>query len=172
MLKEAQKTGEEADVTIHWIHEDAARFSSQVSYDAAICICEGGFGLLGTADDPEEHDRAILDNIHACLIEKAGLILTVPNGLKKIRQFNQGDVQAGNFDPYYLLETFTVEWNTPEGSKSVQVKERGYTPIGLARLLEDVGFKVQGIYGGTAGRWALRKPELDEMELMAICQRI
>ena len=97
--------------------------------------------------------------------------MTVLNGCRMIRQYTQEDVQNGDFDPLAMVEIHPVEIETPEGQKSVIVRERGYVPtelIGLCRLAE---LEVEHIGGGTAGNWGRRQLELDEMEIMLIARK-
>jgi len=59
MLDEARKAAKEANVEVEWIHADATEFKSNNTFDAAICLCEGAFGLLGRDGDPFEHGLSI-----------------------------------------------------------------------------------------------------------------
>jgi SAM-dependent methyltransferase len=171
MLAEAEKAAGEADVEVEWIHADATRFTSNKRFDAAICLCEGAFSLLGGEDDPIEHDLAILRNVHAALKPGAGFVLTAPNACRLIRQATQGDVENGRFDPVTMVEVYTVEWDTPAGKKSRQVRERSYVPTELVMLFRQAGFEVEHIWGGTAGNWGRRKIHLDEMEVMVVARK-
>jgi len=98
-------------------------------------------------------------------------ILTARNGFSAIRRLSQADLESGRFNPLTLVETFTKEWQTPEGKKSSLVKERRYLPSELARYLRQVGFSVEHVWGGTAGRWARRTLELDEAEIMLVARK-
>jgi 2-polyprenyl-3-methyl-5-hydroxy-6-metoxy-1,4-benzoquinol methylase len=171
MLAEAEKAAAQAGVKINWINRDAAVFKSKEKFDAAICLCEGAFGLLGAGDDPIEHDLSILRNIHSSLKPKARLIMTLLNGLFKIRHYDPkaaGDIQI---DPTTLIETFTLEYDTPEGKKNIRLKERGYVPTELALLFRLAGFGLDQIWGGTAGNWGHRPVKIDEMEIMAVAHK-
>jgi len=153
------------------VHADATGFKSRKKFDAAICLCEGAFGLLGSTDHHLKHDLAILHNINAALKAGSGLILTTPNGFKKIREHTQKDVEQGKFDPLMMVETFSMEYDTPKGKKSVVVRERGYVPTELVLLFNQAGFKVEHIWGGTAGNWGRRDIDLDEIEIMIIAKK-
>jgi len=171
MLAEAEKTARKASVEVTWIHSDATKFTSTSLFDAALCLCEGAFGLLGTDDDPLEHDLSILRNISAALKPGARLIMTVLNGCRMVRQHTQEDVEKSEFDPVTMVEIHPVEIEMSEGRRSVIVRERGYVPtelIGLSRL---AGFETEYIGGGTAGNWGRRQLELDEMEIMLIARK-
>ena len=172
MLAEAEKAAREADVEVELIHADATQFTSDKLFDAAICLCEGAFSLLGSEDDPIEHDLAVLRNIHAALKPGARFILTAPNACRLIRQATQEDVENGRFDPITMVEVFTVEWDTPEGKKSLLVRDRSYVPTELVLLLRQAGFEMEHIWGGTAGDWGRRKIQLDEMEIMVVARKV
>ena len=172
MLAEAEKAAREAEVEVELIHADATRFTSDKLFDAAICLCEGAFSLLGSEDDPIEHDLAILFNIHAALKPRARFILTTANACRLIRQATQEDVEKGRFDPLTMVEVFTVEWDTPQGKKSLLVRGRSYVPTELAMLFRQAGFEVEHIWGGTAGNWGRRKIQLDEMEVMVVARKV
>ncbi|MGA9348023.1 MAG: methyltransferase domain-containing protein [Anaerolineae bacterium] len=171
MLAEAEKAAREADVQVEWIHADATKFTPDKLFDAAICLCEGAFSLLGSQDDPIEHDLAILRNIHAALKAGARFILTAPNACRLIRQSNQEDVEKGRFDPLMMVEVFTVEWDTPEGKRSLQVRGRSYVPTELVLLFRQAGFEAEHVWGGTAGNWGRRELNLDEMEIMVVARK-
>jgi 2-polyprenyl-3-methyl-5-hydroxy-6-metoxy-1,4-benzoquinol methylase len=168
MLAEAKKTAKKAGVTITWIHADAKHFRPDRKFDAALCLCEGAFGLLSSTDNPIEHDLDILRNINTALKPKAKIILTTPNGFQKIRKYSQEDVETGKFDPLTTVENFGIECETPSGKKRVSVRERGYIPTELTLLFNQAGFKVDHIWGGTAGNWRRQKINLDEIEIMVV----
>ncbi len=171
MLAEGEKAAREANVEVAWIHADATKFKSTELFDAAICLCEGAFCLLGKDDDPLEHDLNILHNIHTILKPGARFILTALNGCCMIQQSTQKDVENGRFDPITMVETDIMNYDTPEGQKSVLVRERGYVPTELATLFRLTGFEVEHIGGGTAGKWGRRQIELDEIEVMVIARK-
>ena len=171
MLSEAKMAARKAGVEVEWIQADASKFTYPGSFDAAVCLCEGAFGLLGKDDDPLEHELSILRNINDALKEDKKLILTVLNGFRMIREHSQEDVKSGKFDPITLVEVSSQEYDTLEGKKQVWVKERGFIPTELVVILGQAGFKTEHIWGGTAGNWGRRKIDLDEMEIMVIARK-
>jgi len=171
MLSEARKAARQAKVDVIWVQADAVKYTPAKKFDAAICLCEGAFGLLGTDDDPIEHDLSILRNINAVLKPKAKLIMTTLNGYRMIRQYNREDVESGKFNPNTMVEIESVEYDSLEGKKSALLRERGYVPTELVLLFRLTGFVVENIWGGTAGNWGHRQLELDEMEVMIIARK-
>ena len=172
MLAEAERAAKEAGVEVELIHADATQFTSDKLFDAAICLCEGAFSLLGGEDDPIEHDLAILRNIHAALKPGTRFILTALNACRMIRQATQEDVEGGRFDPFTMVEVYTMEYDTPEGKKSLLVRERSYVPTELLMLFRQAGFEVEHVWGGSAGNWGRRKIHLDEMEIMVVARKV
>ncbi len=172
MLLEAEKAAKKAKVFVEWIHTDAIKYKSNKLFDAAICLCEGAFGLLDMQDDPIEHDLTILKNINAVLKQNAKLILNALNGCAMIRKYSQEDVENGQFDPTTMVEIHPLEYETSDGKKSGMVKERGYAPTELTMLFRQAGFEAEHIWGGTAGNWRKRKINLDEVEIMLIGRKI
>ena len=172
MLNEANKTAKKENVNVRFIKADAVQFRTDEKFDAAVCLCEGAFALLGLDEDPREQDLEILKNINSLLKPNAKFILTTLNGLKMIRDYNQDDVKKGVFDPLTITETHPMEYETNMGKEKVIVKEKGYTGLELKYLLELSGFKVENIWGGTAGNWGRRGIQLDEIEIMVVCSKV
>ena len=172
MLAEAAKEADRAGVDIELVREDAKKYHAENYFDAAICLCEGAFGLLLKDEDPLAHDRAILENLYHSLKPGGKLILGALNGLKKIRDAKQEDIASGKFDPYTLIETYNLEYNKPDGTKKpVTLREHGFLPGELKRLCIEVGFEVEHIWSGTAGNWQRKQIDLDEMEMMVVARR-
>lgn len=171
MLAEARRAAAAAGAEVEWIQADATRHRPERTYDAALCLCEGAFGLFSATEDPEAHDRAVLALAFRALRPGGRFILTALNGLAKIRRFNMDDVAQGRFDPLTLVETCEAEWETREGTQSVTVRERAILPGELARDLARAGFRLEHLWGGTAGNWGRRPLDLDEIEIMAVARR-
>ena len=168
MLNIAREEARRRHVEIELIHSDAQSFSTKTIFDGAICLCEGAFGLLGSADDPFEHDVNILKNVNRALKNEAKFILTCLSSLRNIRMYNDTDVARGKFDVLTMVDTTEMEIETGEGKKKITVRERVYTPPELRRILQTAGFQVEHIFSGS---WNRQIPKLDEYELMAICRK-
>ncbi len=171
MLRQARQAAEKEGVELTLIHADATKFQTEDQFDAAVCLCEGAFCLLSLDEDPHEHDLAILRNIYKALKPGGRLIMTALSALKKIREHSNEDVKSGKFDPWNIIEKYDMEYDTPEGKKSVEVRERGYVASELRFLLTHAGFEVENIWGGTAGNWGRRSVDLDEWELMVVARK-
>jgi 2-polyprenyl-3-methyl-5-hydroxy-6-metoxy-1,4-benzoquinol methylase len=171
MLDEARKCASAAGIKVHWIQSDAAKMELDQKFDAVISLCEGAFGLIGSTESALDHGRRILEAICRSMKPGSKLILTVPNGLAKVRAATDEHVTSGAFDPLTLTETFEMEISLPNGTRTLELHERGFVPSELHLLLELTGFEVIAIFGGTAGDWNREMVSLDEVEIMAIAFR-
>lgn len=164
MLSRAADAARAAHVQIEWIHTNATEFALPERFDAAICLCEGAFGLLGQSDDPIEQPLSILCNISRSLKPQAKAMFTVLNGAAMLRKYQNKDVAAGRFDPLTLVES--SEHPPRQGLPAIAVRERGFVPTELHLLFRLAGLSVLHLGGGTAGNWGRRPLDLDEIEIM------
>ncbi|MCP4112690.1 MAG: class I SAM-dependent methyltransferase [Desulfobacteraceae bacterium] len=171
MLREAQKAASEADVQVHFIVADAQFMSFSEEFDAAISICEGALSLLGSGDNPFNHDQRILQNIFNSLKPGSIFISTVLNAFRRIRQMSEKDVLSGQFDPVTMVEVTNEKVKTKQGQREIYVRERLYTPPEYIRMLRQAGFVAEDVFGGTAGTWDRQPLKLDEMEFMVIAEK-
>jgi SAM-dependent methyltransferase len=177
MLHQAEKAATQAGVSVKWVHGDATTYlmgmsRPQEQFDAALCLCEGAFGLLDIGDDPEEHDRAVLSNINSALPIGATLIMTTLNGYRKLREMTQEDVDSGRFDPVTMVHDVTEELDLPGGKRVMNYRERVYAIPELVGLFRSEGFHPEHIWGGTAGNWGRRNINLDEIEVMIVARKV
>jgi ubiquinone/menaquinone biosynthesis C-methylase UbiE len=169
MLARASRASQAVGVTVEWVRADAARFSLPRRYEAALCLCEGAFGLLGRDDDSLGQPSAILSNISRSLKPQAKVILTVLNATAMLRRCSNQDVAQGRFDPLILVESSAVP--PREGLPPMAVRERAFMPTELVLLCRLAGLTVLHLWGGTAGNWGHRTLDLDEMEIMVVAQK-
>lgn len=169
MLACAASAAKAAGVKVELIHANATRFSLPQKFDAAICLCEGAFGLLGKDDDPIAQPLSILCNISRCLKPQAKAIMTVLNGALMFRKYTNEDVAQGRFDPMALVESY--EMSPREGLPPIAVRERAFAPTEIALLMRMAGMSVLNMWGGTAGNWGKRALDLDEIEIMVVARK-
>ena len=169
MLAEARRASE--GMAVEWVEADAARGLPAGPFDLAICLCEGGLGLLNADEDAEEHDGAILRNVCGALAGGAPFVVTALNGYASIRQMTDDAVAKGSFDPATMRAVYLDEWSLPEGRTEMVIRERLFIPPEMTRLLVESGFEVLAVYGGTAGQWGRRALLLDEVEAMYVCRK-
>jgi 2-polyprenyl-3-methyl-5-hydroxy-6-metoxy-1,4-benzoquinol methylase len=171
MLNVARAKAAVEDVDVKFVQADATAFATEEWFDAAICLCEGGPGLIGKGDDAEAHDLAIFRSIANALKPHAPFLLTTLNGYATIRQMSDQITHEGRFDPATMVSKYEDEWDLPEGTRVVQIYERLFIPPEVVKMLQTAGFRVDNVFGGTAGHWAQRPISLDEVEAMYVCRK-
>lgn len=170
MLSIAAESARAARVDVEWIHANATQFTAPKKHDAAICLCEGAFGLLGQSDDPIEQPLSVLRNIARSLKPQAKALFSVLNATRMIRTYQDSDVAEGRFDPLTMVESSA---HPPrEGLPPVSVRERAFVPTELRLMFRIAGLQVLNIWGGTAGNWGRRSLDLDEIEIMIVARKV
>ncbi len=168
MLDIAKRRMRESGVSIEFIRADAVSFMRANSFNTIICLCEGAFCLHCEDDDTLRRDETILRNIVTSLKPGGVVILNALSALRAVRAATEQTVESGQFDPMTMTERSDVHDLLPEASSEGKLRERFYTAPELRRVAEDVGLRVRGVYGGTAGDWGFRPVTLDDYELMLI----
>jgi cyclopropane fatty-acyl-phospholipid synthase-like methyltransferase len=171
MLEQARKYAEREKASVELIQADASRFSTPELFDHAICLCEGAMGLLNSDKDAAGHDLSILENISNSLKSGGKLLMTVLNGLKKIREHTPEDVKNGIFDPVHLVTREKMLIETDGEQKELQYYEKGFTAGELFHIIKLSGMEILHLWGGTAGSWNKQNLQLDEYEIMVIAQK-
>lgn len=172
MLNEAKKAAAQASAEVEWIQADATEWYSDLLFDGALCICEGGLGLSELNENPVAHDLNILRNIAASLRPNGLFLMTSLNGYAVIRQMTDELIEKRQFDPATMVTLYQDEWNLPEGKKTMTIRERLFIPPEVVAMLNHVGFEVLNVWGGTAGEWRKAPVKLDEIEAMYFCRRL
>jgi len=169
MLAKAAEAAKAAGVHVEWVRANATQFSFPGRFDAAICLCEGAFGLLGSGDDAIDQPLTILCNVSRSLKPGAKVVFTVLNGAAALRKYQNKDVAEGRFDPLTMVESSA--YAPQEGLPAVPLRERAFVPTELSLLFRLAGMPVLNIWGGTAGNWGRRAVDLDEIEIMVVARK-
>lgn len=169
MLARAAVAAKAANAHVEWVRSNATQFTLPGKYNAAVCLCEGAFGLLGQSDDPIDQPLSILCNISRSLKPQAKAVFTVLNGAAMLRKYQNRDVTEGRFDPLTMVESSAHP--PQEGLPAVAVRERAFVPTELTLLFRVAGMSVLNMWGGTAGNWGRRPLDLDEIEIMIVARK-
>jgi SAM-dependent methyltransferase len=171
MLEQARQLAEREGASLDLVQADATSFEFPEEFNHAICLCEGAMGLLGPEDDAGERDLKILRNISKSLKPGGKLLMTVLNGLKKIREHSPEDVQSGIFDPTHLVTLEKMQMEKEGHTEEIQVREKGFTAGELQHLLRRADMEVLRLWGGTAGQWNRQALDMDEYEIMVLARK-
>jgi SAM-dependent methyltransferase len=169
MLARARARADAAGVRVEWIQADLVCFATRTPFDGAICMLEAAFGFMTPADDPVDHDLAILRNVHASLKPGARFLLGASNGYKAIRDYTQADVASGRFDPVAMVQEHELSWTAPDGTeRRARFRVRPYLPPEIAALMRQAGLEVEHVWGGTHGRGPVG---LDDYMITVVARR-
>jgi cyclopropane fatty-acyl-phospholipid synthase-like methyltransferase len=167
MLDAARTRAENENVEVSFVQldlRDLAEYfqDDEPAFDAAICLCESGFGVLGW-----KSDLKLLSDIRKLLTENGHLVITTYNGIKKYRSDR---VSSSSFDFLKGISHWAVPDDWHGGGKLAE-DQRVYIPSEIAMLLQLAGFGEVQVYG--CGPGDFRKQDLvpDDTEMMIVCRK-
>jgi len=142
---------------------DVRDLGHEAEFDAVVCLCQGGFGLLGGRDEARVFGR-----IAAAVRPGGWLALTAFSAAFAVRFLEDGE----SFDPAtgVLHERSTVR--NEDGVEQVfDLWTTCFTPRELGLMAESAGLDVVGVHGVTPGRYGTAPPTLDDPELLLLARR-
>src|SRR5262245_56772181 len=132
-------------------------------FDAVVCLCQGGFGLLGGRDEP-----AVFGRIAAALRPGGRLALSALPAAFAVRFLEEGE----SFDPAtgVLHERSTVR--DPDGAEGeFDLWTTCCTGRELELLARAAGLEVDAVAGVAPGRYGTDAPTLEHPELLLLAHR-
>lgn len=132
-------------------------------FDAAICLCQGGFGLLGGRDEVEVFTRI------ARTVRPGGrLAVSAFSVLFATRFLEPGET----LDPATgVLHERTRLRNEQGDERSADLWTTCFTARELELLAALAGVDVLAVHGVTPGRYLAAPPDLDQPELLLVAHR-
>jgi SAM-dependent methyltransferase len=132
-------------------------------YDAAICLCQGGFGLLG-GEDEEDVLRRIVEAVRP----GGAVALSAFSAYFALRFREEGE----SFDPStgVVHERSTVR-DDDGNEREFDLWTTCFTARELGLLAREAGLVDVEVHGATPGRYGRRPPSLDEPELLLLARR-
>jgi SAM-dependent methyltransferase len=145
-------------------HElDVRDLAYDAEFDAAICLCQGGFGLLGGRDE-----AAVFARIASTLQPGGRLALSAFSAAFVLRNLEAGeefDLATG-----VLHETATVR--DPGGrEEEFELWTTCFTVRELELLARSAGLDVVAVHGVTPGAYRAQPPALDHHEILLLARR-
>ena len=132
-------------------------------FDAALCLCQGGFGLMDVLDD----DLAVMGTIARSLR---------PGGVAAVSAFSAYFAVrhhvAAEFDAATGTSSERTTIRDPQGTpKEVDLTTGCFTPREMRLMAERVGLEVLAIYGVEPGAYGRSEPSVDLAELLLVARR-
>ena len=151
-----------AGVKASFFEVDARQMPFDDEFDAAISLCQGGFGLMGG------DDSLVLRRIAEALKPRGRLILTAFNALFEAahrREDATFDVDAG-----VVHERTTIKDETGAESE-VDLWTSVYTPRELRLLALGVGLVPERVWAVEPGAYARNKPDAEHPEFLMVATK-
>ncbi len=153
MVKAGRETTKRKNVQVDFRVCDARELLFENEFEAALCLCEGAFGLLENDDE----NYKVLKAVHRSLRKQGIFILTALNLFRD-------DKHA----PMTCRSYFEEEIVKKDGQKkTIKCSDRSYTFSGLKWVLEQHGFKV--LLG--ANPFSKQKISYGSMEFMTVSEK-
>jgi SAM-dependent methyltransferase len=131
-------------------------------FDAAICLCQGGFGLLGGTDD-----EAVIGRIAAAVRPGGGLAVSAFSSYFALRWHEDGDA----FDPATGVNHEVATLRNEAGEqRSADLWTTCFTARELSLLARGAGLEVRSVSGVTPGDYGERPATLDRPELLLLAR--
>jgi SAM-dependent methyltransferase len=132
-------------------------------FDAVLCLCQGGFGLMDVLDD----DLAVMGTIARSLR---------PGGVAAVSGFSAYFAVRHHVAAEFDAATGTCSERTtihdPQGApKEVDLTTGCFTPREMRLMAERVGLEVLAIYGVEPGAYGRSEPSVDLAELLLVARR-
>ncbi len=144
-----------------WVRADARRLPFRArSFDAAISLCQGGFGLLGGDDD------AIVLGQMAESVKRGGRIaVSAFSSYFAVRHLEPGEA----FDAGSGVNHERAEVRDPSGQPATfDLWTTCFTPRELRMMAAAAGITVRAIWSVSPGSYADRPPDLDRPEFLLV----
>jgi SAM-dependent methyltransferase len=152
-----------AGSTAHFEVADVRELDYDAQFDAVICLCQGGFGLLGGADDERVIERFI-----RALRPKGRLALTAFSSYFVVRHLEPQDA----FDPTTGVNHERATLKDEAGhERDFDLWTTCFTPREIRLLAERAGLRVEAVYGVTPGAYKRTPVTLDDPELLLLACR-
>ena len=132
-------------------------------FDAAVCLCQGGFGLLGGHED-----AGVIGRIVAAVRPGGGIAVSALSSYFALRFQEEGE----GFDPATGVHHEVAAVRDEAGTeREFEMWTTCFTARELALLAEAAGVRVESVSGVTPGAYRTAPPALDQPELLLIGRR-
>ena len=146
-----------------FVELDVRDLAYDAEFDATVCLCQGGFGLLGGTDE-----LAVFARIAATVRSGGWLALTAFSSTFAVRFLEDGET----FDPAtgVLHERTTVR--DPDGAeRDFDLWTTCFTARELTLLACNARLTVDGVFGVQPGGFGRAAPAIEQAELLLLARR-
>lgn len=142
---------------------DVRDLAANRDYDAVICLCQGGFGLLGGEDEP-----AVFARLAAAVSPGGRLALTACSAAFALRWLEDGET----YDPLHgVLHERTAVRAANGDEREFDLWTTCFTPRELMLLASREGLVDVQVHGARPGAYRVAPPTLHDPELLLLARR-
>jgi SAM-dependent methyltransferase len=153
----------EAGSTATFVEGDVRALDYDAEFDALICLCQGGFGLLGGTDD-----EAMIERFARAVVPNGRIALTAFSSYFVVRHLEPQDT----FDPDRGLNHERATLRDDAGNeREFDLWTTCFTARELRLLAQRAGLVVDGVHGVAPGAYARTAVTLDAPELLLLARR-
>lgn len=150
-------------LTVEFRAADVRDLDEHEAFDAVICLCQGGFGLLGGSDD-----EAVIARYAGALRPGGRMALSAFHVAFAVRFLEAGD----RFDPATGVHHERATLRDTEGTeRDFDLWTTCFTPRELRLLAAAAGLRVESVAGVAPGRYGDDPPALEHPELLLLAAR-
>lgn len=155
MIAEARKQAAEAGVSCDFRQERGERFSTDRSFDSAICL----FTTLGQISDQGENS-GLVEQVHSALYSGATFVVEVPQRETAVNLLKTHEKYGGEKRKAYVYRVYDSQSQViseefrivgEHGEHTYLLKYKLYDRLELETLLSRAGFVVVSAYGDYLG---------------------
>ncbi len=141
---------------------DARAMGFDREFDAAICLCQGAFGLMTSPDD----NTAVLAGIAAALRPGGALALSAFSSYFAVKYH-----ESATFDAATGVSLEHTEVRNEQGlATEVDLWTTCFTPRELHLMCDRVGLEVDDLYSVEPGAYAATPPSTETPEFLVIAR--
>jgi SAM-dependent methyltransferase len=147
-----------------WVQADARRLPFPPGvFDVVLCVCQGGFGLLGGSGDVDAFSQL------AAAVRVGGkLVLSAFSSYFVVRHLEEGDT----FDAATGVNHEVAVVRDGQGAEAgFALWTTCFTPRELALLAGGAGLVVDALWSVGPGDYAARPPDVDHPEWLLVASR-
>jgi SAM-dependent methyltransferase len=154
-------TAEELPATFEEL--DVRELDRSGEFDATICLCQGGFGLLGGRDE-----TAVFGRIAAALRPGGAFALSAFSAAFALRHLEAGE----EYDPATgVLHEIATLRGSDGGEAPFDLWTTCFTTRELELLARGAGLDAVEVHGVTPGAYGRQPPTLDHHELLLLARQ-
>ena len=154
-----------------YVRGDARHLPVAGAFDAAISLCQGGFGLLGgPGAEPgvTDPDGSVLDQMAMAVRPGGRIAVSAFSAYFQVRWLEDAD----EFDAAAGVNHERTSIRSESGEeRDAELWTSCFTPRELRLLADRAGLVVDEVWSVTPGRYVPAEPDLDHPELLLVAHR-